>query len=333
MPVNSSSDAARPLPLTRLVFVGAIVPAIFAVVDQWLMQRMFQAGPSRDLAAAELMAVLVVQVGLLGVLCGRMVEPGWLRWVIYGWGLVLMDLHVIWLADSWTISLLRSSLLAAQVGLVTVWAILGGGRWVTRVPVVLAVAAIVCLPLLGPQVYFNETWSLFGVQTGALCLICGVLRSQRFRLGRMSPPTTSEQTGASAVAAPPVQFGLRDLLFWMTALAVILAMAQGTNWLILTTGILAAIVLVAALWAALGKDPAWLRWPLFALIAVSAGIVFTVGEYFTRVSNSTWSGLSDWRYMLRYHWEFLAWPPLAGGLLAAALLIFRTLGYRLSRVT
>jgi len=312
------------LPLIRLLLIGAVAPAVFALCDQWLVQRTMAF--SRDSDAAGLMAALVVQTGVLGILCGRLVEPAWLRWFIYGWSLVLMDLNVLWLSDSWQ----ASPLLAGQVGLVTVWAVLGTTHWPLRWSVALIVAVALAAPVLGRQDFYRDTGALFLVQTAALCLICGVLRSQGY--GLRLPAESFPDAANGAGSAPRLQFGLRDLLFWTTALAVILAIAQRARWTMLTTGGLASIVLVAALWAALGHGPAWLRWPILAAFAAVAGIAYAIVEYFGNVSNASWSTLwTDTSYFLSYHWAPLIWPPLAGGLLFAALLIFRTRSYRLSR--
>ncbi len=324
-----SSPHASSLPLIRLVLLGTVVPAVFALLDQWLVQRAMASPKSQ--AAVDLMAALVVQTGVLGILCSRLIEPAWLRWGIYGWGLVLVDLNIMWLAHSWELSLLRTSLLAGQVGLVTVWAILGATRWFIRWPMAIVAAAALAAPALVSQVYAHDTGALFIVQTAALCLICGVLRSQGYGLRLRSETPTGEAAGDSGPARF-LQFSIRDVLFWTTALAVILGIAQQSGSLTLTAGVLAGIVLVAALWAALGGGPAWLRWPVLAVFAVVAGIIYTVCEYFDRVSNASWNTVwDDATYFFTYHRVPLVWPPLVGGLLFAALLFFRTQGYRLSR--
>jgi hypothetical protein len=324
-----SAHHSSSLPLFRLALVGAVTPAIFALVDHWLVQRAMASSKSRE--AAELMVALVVQTGMLGILCGRFIEPAWLRWVIYGWGLILIDLNTMWLAGTWELSLLRTSLLAGQVGLITVWAVLGTTKWLIRWPVAIAAAGTLAAPTVVGQVYSHNAGSRFIVQTAALCLICGVLRSQGYAVRLRSESPTEAAAGDTATARF-LQFSIRDVLFWMAALAVIFGIAQRSGSLTLTAGVLAGIVLVTALWAALGEGSAWLRWPVLAAVTAVAGIVFAVCEYYDRVSNASWSDVwVDATYFFTYHWVPLVWPPLVGSLLFASLLIFRTQGYRLSR--
>jgi hypothetical protein len=242
-----------------------------------------------------------------------------------------MDLIVMWLADSWEISLLRTSLLAAQIGLVTVWAVLGSTRWFIRIPLALIIAIVVAAPAIGSQMHFHDTESLFIVQTAAICLICGVLRSQGYALRLQKEPSGPAANG-TAEAARLLQFGIRDVLLWTTALAVILGVAQQGRSVTLTAGVLASIVLVTALWAALGEGRFWLRWAVLILVSLVSGIVYTICQYFAAVSNASWNEiLQDWFWLFSQWFVTLIWPPLAGGLLFAALLIFRTRGYRLSR--
>ncbi|HMC11398.1 MAG TPA: hypothetical protein VKH44_08915, partial [Pirellulaceae bacterium] len=215
---------------------------------------------------------------------------------------------------------LSQSLFTAQLGLVTVWAVLGTARWTMRVPVVL----VLLVPLMGNI-----------AQTAALCLICLVLRSQRFRLILAAPATDSEAIStAEGPALRPIQFGMRDVLLWTTALAPLLAIVRIDEGRMLTAGVLHAIVLVVALWTALGKGPAWLRWPLLLLFALVAGFVLVKVDEFHigwRPPFTPFWRVTNLHYFWLWQWKTVAEFLLAGGMLAATLLIYRVLGYRLCR--
>jgi hypothetical protein len=308
------SLAAPPerLPLIRVLFVGLVVPIVLSLVDQWLLSREYYG--RRDVAAMQAMLGFVVQVGLLGVLCGRLIQPAWLRWVIYAWCLLLTDLN--------TLSSLKPEtgqvLLTAQIGLVTVWAVLGTARWRIRVPVVL----VLIFPLLSNI-----------AQTAALCLICLVLRSQRFRLALVVAADDPEaMSHAGQPASRPIQFGVGDVLLWTTALAPLLAVARLGDWQLLTEGVLHAIVLVVALWAALGAGPAWLRWPLLGvfILAVGLGCAYVDWNLMNNWTTKPAFGSAEHRYYFwQWQWTTVAAFMLSGGMLAATLLIYRVLGYRL----
>src|SRR5687768_13937271 len=110
------------LPIARLLLVGMLVPAVFSALDHWLLGRLV-ANPRSHFVIVETMAAFVVQVGVLGVLCGRMLENPWWRWGVYAWGWLLIDIQVFSALDLvesagwwWNNSqyLLLVSLLAAQ---------------------------------------------------------------------------------------------------------------------------------------------------------------------------------------------------------------------------
>ena len=61
------------LNLPAIIFVGLIVPIMLALFDHWLLSREFN--PEREVASTQAMAWFVIQVGLLGVLCAKLVEP------------------------------------------------------------------------------------------------------------------------------------------------------------------------------------------------------------------------------------------------------------------
>jgi len=164
------------------------------------------------------------------------------------------------------------------------------------------------------------------------------LRSQRYRLARLDVEGTgSEPIASEKVESKTVQFGIRDILLWTTALAPLLAVSRLGAWQYLTDGVLQAIVLVFALWVALGEGPPWLRWPLLIVFAVLAGMMHADFDMYV-IGRWRWvlGGPARWWSIDHLHYYLLRWDAIAafclsGGMLAATLLIYRVLGYRLCR--
>jgi hypothetical protein len=304
------------LSLGRVVLVGLILPVFLTFVDCWLLAREYQS--HGDVAAAQAMAAYVLQVGLLGVLCGRLIEIPWLRWVIFGWCLLVTDLN----AWSSLFPYIAEGLFTAQIGLVTIWVVLGTARWTIRLPV----ALLLIVPVLATI-----------AQSAALCLLCLVLRSQRFHLAFVAPDYDLQVAlrGDKPRASRPIQFGVGDVLLWTTALAPLLAVARFLPGRTLTEGVLHAIVLVAALWAALGEGPAWLRWPLLGFVALLAGVILASVDWyqFAWIPRPAFWSWQHWNYLWRWQWDTVLSFFLPGGMLAATILIYRVLGFRLCRLS
>jgi hypothetical protein len=339
---------------------------VYVVLDVWLIAVEELVLPA--------MIALVIQVGLQGVLCSRFIEPPWFRWIAYGWVWLLLDCMVIpftSVSDGWgSIDRLAISLLSSQLGLATVWVVLGSARWSTRWPLGLVVVAILFVPVVWTSYsQRNGFMLLLFVQCLVLAATCGLLWWRGFRLiaepGDANSILPADHTGNSQLAAS--QFGIRDLLLWTTSLAIVLALARAFDFwdeslrvmawmrelinvklgsgsteipLTATEAVLTAMVLLVALWAALGQGRARWRWSLLAAFAVTAGLGYGVFHFRLLTmpwGRNGWINHSFWEPRWRalfYSFEGprIAWYCLAGGLLFATLLSFRTLGYRLCRV-
>jgi hypothetical protein len=349
-----NSDSPR-LPLTRLAFVGMLVPALFTAVDHWLLSRM-QFDPS-EANVLLTMGVYVAQIGAVGWLCGWLLVNPWWRWGIYLWSWLLIDLQLLsasvfadggrWYSHA---RLLPGSLFAAQVGLAIVWGILGTTRWTIRIPACLVVGAILAIPALDSYAYRVE--KVVPIQMISLVVLCVLLRWRRYRLENLtaSAAETSVANGGTTRELARSQFTIRHVLIWTTSLALLLGILRGLDLLSLdalrplvggrmglqwTAGIAIAVVFVVAVWAALGAGPAWMRVPilLFALTVVGLGLVLAsfLTENNLAVLEQVWLNRYPRSYVWDEHGWFLSWMALAGSLLFASLLILRVIGYRLVR--
>ena len=344
------------LPIARLLLVGMLVPAVFSALDHWLLGRLV-ANPRSHFVIVETMAAFVVQVGVLGVLCGRMLESPWWRWGVYAWGWLLIDIQVFSALDLvesagwwWNNSqyLLLVSLLAAQVALAIICGILGAWRWTIRWPLCAAAAVLLSIPLVDNGLA-NE---LLPIGIPALIALCLALRFAGFRLDLAERPADEATTRPAAAPANPqsLQFGVRHVLIWTTSLAIVLGVLRALDLLrlnalipmvqspilsLLTAGAFLALLFIVAMWTAVGAGSPWLRWPALAMTMAAAGLVCAALEYMDRGGNLfrlfvyTIAADDFWR---QNGW-IMAWMVLAGGLIAAAMLILRTIGYRLVRRT
>lgn len=145
----------------------------------------------------------------------------------------------------------------------------------------------------------------------------------------------------------PLQFGIRDVMIWTTSLAVLLAIAKAADFLTtsflrnlyapaillpFTIGIITAVVLIVALWSALGRGNSAIRY--LVLTVLSLGLGGTVGWYCDMMARANaramaWS-YTYWQWHATGFW-WIGWMFLTGTLLAASLIIYRTHGYRLVR--
>jgi len=341
--------------LLRLLLIGVVVPAGCSALDHALLSHMTSGSSNSGGMIVLTLAAFIVQVGLLGVLCGYWIDAPLLRWIIYGWCWVLIDVQALTAialgghARYWGNAqhMLPSSLFNAQLGLVTIWAVLGTTQWYFRWPAALVLAVLCCPPLLGLHYSGSELSGFFIMQIVVLLVICGVLRWRGFCL---AAPAAATSIGPEEPRR--LQFGVRHVLIWTTSVAFALGLARaldlfspdiaasllGERWLVnITAGGLLAIVLVVALWAALGEG-SWLRLVALVCVAPAAGVLVSASQWYhrmhlsslRRVTPSPWTGMF-WQRWLHYEWWLIAWTCLAGGLLFAALLIYRTRGYRLTR--
>lgn len=307
--------------LRLILLVGLVLPIAVTLIDGWLLEREYH--PGRDAASVQALAFFVFQVGLFGVLCARLIQPPWLLWLLFAWCLLLSDLNAI---TSLSIEL-GTSLLTGQIGLLTIWTILGTTSWKTRLA-----AALVLMPVM---------W-LVVVQSVALFLTCLVLRGRGYRLARIDVTSDSPNSGSLTDSASNlIQFNIRDVLIWTTALTPLLALSRLTVFEApmgreLTRGVLHASVLILALWTALGRGSVWLRWPLSAILTLIAGLIWLDLEMYVH-QFAGWSWVK-WPWFSEEHLDYWLWSwdagvefALSGGMLAATLLIYRVLGYRLCR--
>jgi hypothetical protein len=358
MPASNSAVNYR-----HLLLVGVAMPAGLALANRLILNQ-GTLGYFDGMLVIALFGFYVLQVAGVGWAVAKFVQPWPLRWIIYAWTMLLIDLQLLFLSQSVSSEAVRSlshGIFAGQLSLFVVWGILAGGPLVWRLPALLVVLWVYLnfyslLVLMRQPNWMFLSWSdLVVMQTVVLSILCGALRLAGFSLALVSDDTVSagnQQTPAGPGRRSLLQFGIRDVLIATTSLALLLALAKAGDLLTLqyvrhiydrgflfvfTIAIGTAAVVIVALWSALGRGHILIR--AVTLLAASLAVGWPLGWYCVNIgqpssqatmfttSHAYW--LDQW-YSPGYWW--LGWMFLTGALLAASLVIYRTLGYRLVRV-
>jgi hypothetical protein len=355
---TSSDPVQRPLHLPRLLPVALLLPAGIAGVNYAIV-----AGQGTDGGPGPLLwgqfAWYVVQVGIVGWAVGRGISHPLLKWIVFGWILLLINLLTSaqamnagtnWRAEP---SMAPAALMAGEMGLCVVWAFFGDTRWTWRWPaMILAAGVLYFLWLSLGSASQRQMWTeLLLLQVVTLSVLCGLLRLFGFRLLVLA--ADEAKLAADDPRRRRLQFGIKHVLIWTTALAVLLGIAKGLDllrWQVaqelvrygllwkLTVATTSAMVIIVALWVALGRGHWALRY--------SAGLIFTLliggGLGMWSMAKAAAARARGWRgwsfpdsqllQLYEVGWWWLGWLFLCGGLLAATLIILRVLDYRLVRV-
>ena len=340
------ANTVRPLdhPL-RLFLVAVALPAAIAAIDEWALgwgERQRWSSP----AVTFIYALFVCQVGLLAFVVGSNLKHSFLRWAVFAWAIVLVDIlvfSVVYGKPSYSnpADCLAFALISGQVALLAIWGMLGAGPWPWRLPAVLVAGAMVAYACLGYRRQ-GEVWGVVLLfQSVVVVGICALVRVFGARLELVEQ--TGEQRGTAAVHRQ-LQFGIGHMLVWTAALVPALGLAQGLDLMVFSSlgwssvpkvvmvGDCLALVSLVAMWVALGKGPTWARLVVLAGIPASVGIALKVMSARWRPPRGAlWRMEPVFRQMLELGWWWMAWTSLAACFLAGLLLVFRASGYRLMR--
>jgi hypothetical protein len=340
-----------------LLIVGVCVPVALATADHAILTRIDIAA-SNVTSVAVLFVFFALQISFVSWAVARYINPWPLRWVIWIWTMLLIDLQLAIIAavESFptreAINCLATGVLAGQVGALVVWGILGSGGLAWRAPALLVLLPIggnfyeLLVRLSHDGSWYQLVWDdLLWVQALILSLLCCALRLSGFTLEMTTPEALAASDACTG--SHSLQFGIRDVLIGTTSLAIVLAIAKAGGLLTLqfvqnvyAAGLLFVVliatctgaVLLMDLWASLGRGRAMLR----TLSVVLASLAFgsPIAWYCVNVGQPRMILNRDYRlfhwYATGYWW--IGWMFLAATILAGSLIIFRTLGYRLVRV-
>lgn len=301
----------------------------------------------------------VLQIGVMGWLVGTFIRVGVLRWSIYCWLLVLINLVVVatkasgstvWPPDA--ARYLGYAIVSGEVGLLIVWSVLGRWRWYWRIPFLFVGVGLLARFLS----WFPVVRSLRGEWMGLLfwqglaaLVMCMLLRLFGFKLANVAQESMSsaahddenknEADTTGTVASTPPQFSIFHLLVWTTTLAPLMAIARLIEWSQfasltvvlqpLQLGICFALVSLIAIWCGLGREHLLIRCLGTAVLTylIGSGIgAASAANWFDAIHLNRWIGLAS-----DFHVFWRTWVVVASCFLSAMLMIFRAEGCRLVR--
>ena len=284
--------------------------------------------------SSPLFGFYVLQIGGVGWAVATYIQPWPLRWIIYAWTMLLIDLQLAFLTQSVysdAVRSLSSGIFAGQLSLFVVWGILASGPLVWRLPALLVVLWVYLnfysmLVLMRQPNWMFLNWSdLVVMQTVVLSILCGCLRLAGFSLGPFVH--RSRQQGSASRPRPQIaaQFGIRDVLIGTTSLALLLALAKAGDLLTLqyvrhiydrgflfvfAIAIGTAAVLIVALWAALGRGHVLVR--AVTLLAASLAVGWPLGWYCVNIAQPRMAGRDVQAASLPTGWT-IGTRPATGG--------------------
>jgi hypothetical protein len=336
---------------SRLLLFAVLLPAAVAGTNQWLHAAI----PSAPSLRAWLYPWMVFTTAVLSWCSGRFLQPAWLRWLVFAWCLALVDFLTITACFSYVEAYLGYALVSAQLSLVVLWAILANVDWQWRLPAVLtAAAAVIVFSGSFDDVWNARDWNLLMVLTAAVVmLLCAFLRLRGFTLRLLDLESVGPSDRKSARTH---QFGLKHLLLWSAAIAPILLVVRGLDFLLFKRlggpdlfpfallALSVANVNLIAIWAVLSRSSVFPR--LIALLVISYALAIGLGQYLQYIesgyrvwrtgsrgqlyqiwSNNWYDSLVNGMFDARDAWS--SWLWLDAAFLAALLLFLRAGGYRL----
>ncbi len=332
-PPGVSQDGSS---LFELFVLAAGFPAAMAYIDKYVL-RQCVSGEWHGMPVYLTFAMLVLQVTLLGSLVGMRIQRPHIKWSVFLWAIVLIDLQVFSITavdtnESSVTRCLAFAFMSGQVGLLTVWGMLSPVFWAVRLPLTALGLAIV-ISFAATFGGGSELWfAILCWQSLATMILCGGLWIFGFRVRRLRHDQSSDRR---------LQFSMRHLFAWTTSVACVVGVVRlvdvatflflGRDSLLACVGLggCFAIMSMVAVWSALGSDRLWIRLvglgistPVIALSIGAVGLSRTPAW----ISESLFLG-ADYDPTLWFMWTCLATFFLAG-----LLAIFHTSGYRLLRV-
>jgi hypothetical protein len=336
--VASFAKPALPSP-GRLVLFALILPAVYAASTQLLYSLAVYSQSVRPwLYPWMIFATAVLSWGL-----GRYVEQAWIRWALFAWCLLLLDLLTIsaCLANGPLPYHFAYVLVSAQISLLVIWTTLSTVPWQWRLPgaLIALTVVIVFATLFADHEYAAQNWHAMLLLTSlVIVLSCFGLRLFGFVLQKSD---AIPMEGHIRDSLHVNQFGLKHILIWATAMVPLLLIARGLDFLLLShlgaqnifLAALAALTIAAinlvTIYAVLGGG----SWIVRLVIFVTATGLLAIGlaKYFNYVywQNRSFSAMFYSMIQMRNQWVY--WLCLDALLLAALLLFLRASGYRLAR--
>ncbi len=322
--------------LVELFVLAVGLPAAMAYVDELVLGRCV-AEMWHGLPVYLTYAMLVLQVTLLGSLVGKRIQRPHIKWSVFLWAIVLIDMLVfsITAVDTEATRMTRClafAFMSGQVGLLTVWGILSPVFWAVRLPMAALGLALVTSFAASFSGGSDLWFAILCWQSLATAILCGILWFFGFRVRRLRRDQPTDRR---------LQFSMRHLFAWTTTVACVVGVVRlidvasflllGSDSLLACIGLggCFAIVSMVAVWSALGAERLLIR--LIGLTVSMPVIALSIGAVgLSRIP--AWISESLFLGSVYNPVLWFTWTCLATFFLAGLLAIFRTSGYRLLRI-
>jgi hypothetical protein len=339
-PLSGQSPFDEQLPQRDSLLIALILTASIAATNQFLLRSPFGDSPYGYVAW------LVFCTASLGWVAGSYVQPEWFSWTLFAWGCVLLDALTIasclWSSEG---SQVAYALVSAHLAALIFWSILGATRWQTRLPILLvliaAIASFSQLFYTGYGFFSRDWYQLLIFSVIALIVAFFVLRWLSFRVEVLD----RERDPSRRTMSKSVQFSIRNLLIWSTALVPMLILSRtldfrnvlglGQSQLAIKNAVLAVslmVVDVCLCWLILGTGRRSRRLVFTASCLIALGYANNVfGDLTVQSMPKYLSFLGSSFGSRKRDVDWVKWFALNASLLAAVILYFRASRYRLVR--
>lgn len=328
----------------QIVLFALVVPVLVWAINTGLLNTHRYIPGSMGLGLLVLYVVFVIETALIAWTVGRYVQHVILRWFVFLWCIVFIDVLFVlfqftFFSDLCSVSYAFAS---AQLGLLIAWAILGTQPLSVRITAALLGTAAVMLYASTLTIGMRNDWdTILSWQAIATVGLCAALRWRRFRILPMEAILDSERTNDASTER--VQFSIMHVLIWTSALAPIFAVARIVDWdaiqmptitswvQFLMLVIVLALTPLVAIWSGLGQGNVMLRFlvPLLFTGSTGAFLAYAMSRGWLRyidIDVYRLSGIEPYIF-------WISWTVLAGFFYLAMLLILRATDQRLLRVS
>ena len=345
----------QPLPSRgQLFFFAVLLPALVAGSNQLL----FEIVPTFPGLRIALYPWMAFSIAVLSWSAGGYLSPAWLRWGVFAWCLILLDMLTISACLTHRTEMhFGHMMVAAQISLIVLWTVLARGNWQWRMPLgLVAAAALIVFASTFRSYWGAPDWNLLMIVTSlVILLVCGAIRISGFALQQLAGDTSGWSEYHSLKTT---QFGLKHMLIWATSLVPILLVMRGLDFFVLKKlggpdlfpFVLVALVVATAnliaIWTVLGQGRLFVR--LFALLLIPFLLAATMSQYLAHIESTYRVTLQTRRGQIYQDYSrawynslvngivegrdsWASWLWLDAALLAALLLFLRASGYRLMR--
>ena len=169
----------------RLLVFAVLIPAAVAASNQLF----FQLAEFQSERRWWLYPWMVFTTAVLSWCAGRYLQPSWLRWLVFSWCLVLLDLLTIAACLSGPLPTdFAFVLISSQISLLAIWSILANVGWQWRLPGLAAFGAglVVFAGTFVSELVYAELGYFDDPDHGGRGVVCCGLRLRGFTLRQLN---------------------------------------------------------------------------------------------------------------------------------------------------